>query len=311
MHMIEQQMTTKKALLVLGFLITLIGISLVIPAKWLGVNPARNRNAPLILKSYDELAVLQKDTDRNNNPDWKDLLLETTSASTTRMASEYTVTEADKLRLADPNNITASFSKNLYTVSSYAKKKGDLTQAEQQNLVTELMNKESEKLVATRYTVYDIKAAPSETLASKKAYGNELGKVFKKATGFKLDIVDLDKIQAYSTSKDPSTLASLTIKKNDAKVIITELLKLSVPRSAVAYHLLIVNRLSQYVAILEGITSAETDPMRSAIAFNGYIPAIRALFGSLENMKLYFKLEEITFINSEPGYVLNSGYTTP
>lgn len=302
-------MTTKKALLVLGFLITLIGISLVIPAKWLGVNPARNRNAPLILKSYDELAVLQKDTDRNNNPDWKDLLLETTSASTTRMANEYTVTEADKLRLADPNNITASFSKNLYTVSSYAKKKGDLTQAEQQNLVTELMNKESEKLVATRYTVYDIKSAPSETLASKKAYGNELGKVFKKATGFKLDIVDLDKIQAYSTSKDPSTLASLTIKKNDTKTIIAELLKLSVPRSAVAYHLLMINRLSQYVAILEGITSAETDPMRSAIAFNGYIPAIKALFSSLENMQLYFKLEEITFTDTEPGYVLNSGYT--
>ena len=302
-------MTTGKALAIIGSLVALMSLSLVIPAKWLGVKQVKSKRAPLILRRADDLIVLNKDNNRNNNPDWKDLLLETTSASTTKAASKYVVTEADKKRLEDPNNLTASFSKNLYTVSSYAKKKGDVTKAEQQTIVAGLIAKESEKIEVTTYTVYDIKKASTETQASRKAYGNELGKVFKKATGFKLDLVDLDKIKAYSTSKDPNTLGSLIIKKNNAKVILTELLAMSVPNSAIPYHLLMVNRLSQYIAVLEGVTAAESDPMRASIAFNNYIPTLKALLASLINMQLYFKIEEITFSDNEPGYVLNSGYT--
>lgn len=305
----DQPMTTKRALIVLGFLVLLMGVTLVMPARWVGVKSSTAKRSSLVLKSTDDLAVLMKDTDRNSNPDWKDLLLETTSASTSLVAGKYVVTEADKKRLADPNNITASFSKNLYTVSSYAKKNGTMSLTEQQAIVAGLVTTETQKLEVTTYTLDDIKTAPTETTASKRAYGNELGRVFKKAAGFKLDIVDLDKIQAYSKSKDPSILASLVIKKNSAKLIITELLKLSVPSSAVPYHLLMVNRLSQYATVLEGLSVAENDPMKATIAFNEFMPAVKALFASLQNMQLYFKLEEITFGTNEPGYVLTSGYT--
>jgi hypothetical protein len=306
----DNQMTTKKAVVVLGFLILLVVTTLIIPARWVGVKPSTTKRSPLVLKSTEELAVLTKDTDKNNSPDWKDLLLETTSTSTIGVANKYVVTEADKKRLADPNNITASFSKNLYTVASYAKKSGQMTQAEQQAIVTDLLSKESEKIDVKVYTLDDIKIASTETTASKRAYGNELGKVFKKATGFKLDIIDLDKIKAYSTSKDPAILESFTIKKNNTKVIIDELLKISVPGSAVPYHLLMVNRLSEYLSILESFAGAKDDPMRATIAFNKFLPIVKALFSSLENMSLYFKLEDITFTSNEPGYVLSAGYTT-
>lgn len=302
-------MTTKKALFVLGSLLLVVIISLLLPAKWIGYTPSTGKRAPLILKSTDELAVLQKDTDRNSSPDWKDLLVETTSASTSRIATTYTVTEEATKRLSDPNNMTASFSKNLYTVSSYAKKQGSMTETEQQKIVSNLVTKESEKINVTTYTILDIKTAPTETAATKKAYGNELGKIFKKATGFKLDIIDFDKLQAYSKSNDPNTLSSLVIKKNNAKIIIDDLLKMNVPSSASPYHLLLVNRLSAYVSVLENLTSAKNDPMRATLAFNNYTSVVQTLFSALSNLQLYFKLEEITFNTNEPGYVLDSRYT--
>ncbi len=303
----QQNMTTKKALIVVGLFIFLLMITLVAPATWVGVKPKKQTG--LILRNANDFAVLSKDTDRNNNPDWKDLLMQTTSASTTAVANKYIVTEADKQRLDDPNNITSSFSKNLYTVSSYAKKAGDMSTSEQESIVTSLVTKEVQKIETSVYTFDDIKVSSTETPTSIRAYGNQLGTIFKKATSFKLEIVDVDKIQAYSTNKDPNTLASLVIKKNNAKLILEELLKVSAPRSASPYHLLIVNRLSGYITVLENMTQAENDPMRATIAFNNYLPAMRLLFSSLSNMQLYFKLSDTTFSQNEPGYVLNSEYT--
>lgn len=306
----DQQMTTKKALTVLAFLLLLVGFSLVIPAKWLGVGPLEPKRNLLVLKSADDLAILSKDNNSNNNPDWKDLLVETTSASTTAVAKKHVATEEEKARLNDPNNLTSSFSKNLYLASSYAKKKGGMTEAEQKTIVSDLLLSEGEKLVTTHYTITDIKVASTDTLAIKKAYGNTMGNLVKKASQYKLDIVDLATINAYNTSKDPAVLASLVIKKNNAQVIINELLNVQVPKSAVPYHLLIINRVSDYKTILEGLSVADSDPVKTTIAYNKYMPILESLTASLVSLQDYFLIEGVTFQMSEPGYIITSGYTT-
>ena len=102
-------MTTKKALTVVGLLVFLIIVTLIIPAKWVGLGSgtsASKRGSALLLKSPSEFASLRRDIDKNSNPDWKDLLNETTSTTTKAAASKVTVTESDKKRLADPNNLT-------------------------------------------------------------------------------------------------------------------------------------------------------------------------------------------------------------
>jgi hypothetical protein len=238
------------------------------------------------------------------------MLLETTSTSTLFVASKYTTTEKDVDRLNDPNNITASFSKNLYTVSSLAKKNGQMTTKEQQSIVTSLLAKEGEKIETKVYTMDDLKIIEDESPVAKKTYGNTMGTLFKKAVALKLDTVDLNTIKAYSTSKDASLLASLVIKKNNAKMMTEELLRVQTPRSAAPYHLLIINRLSEYTTVLDNLTKAETDPMRATLAFNNYLPSIKSLFTSLTFLQEYFTLQEITFSKNEPGYVLTVGYTT-
>ncbi len=295
-------MTTKRALLVVGAFMFLIMITLIAPATWVGVKPGKHTS--LILRDSNDLAVLSKDTDRNSNPDWRDLLFQTTSASTSAKAGTYVVTEADKKRLDDPNNITSSFSKNLYTVSSYAKKAGDMSLVEQESIISNLVTKEASKIEVKWYDLDSLKIAVDETPTSIKTYGNQLGTVFKKAKGYKLDIADVDILKAYSVNKNPDVLSSLQIKKNNVILVVDELLKMSVPKSASPYHLLVINRLSEYKSVLEGLSDTGNDPMRGALAFNTYTPVLNALSSSLVNVQLYFKLQDVVFSSNEPGYVL-------
>ena len=299
-------MTTAKALLMVGGLLVL---SLIIPAKWLGVAPVQEKKQGLILRDPDELAMLSGDSDRNNNPDWKDLLNKTTSASTTEAAKKTAVSEETKKRLEDPNNLTASFSKNLYTASAYAQKNGELSTAQQEELVSSIVQGESDKIVIKTYTLDDLTIAKKENETTQRAYGNALGTIFKEAQKYKLEVADVSAIKAYLTNKDPAPLASLVIKKNNTTIIINELLKLPVPYSASPYHLLLINRMSAYRTSLEGLSTADTDPMRATIAFKSYVPSFQLVASSIASMQIYFKLQNVTFKSNEPGYVLTTGYT--
>ena len=299
-------MTTAKALLMVGGLLVL---SLIIPAKWLGVAPVQEKKQGLILRDPDELAMLSGDSDRNNNPDWKDLLNKTTSASTTEAAKKTAVSEETKKRLEDPNNLTASFSKNLYTASAYAQKNGELSTAQQEELVSSIVQGESDKIVIKTYTLDDLTIAKKENETTQRAYGNALGTIFKEAQKYKLEVADVSAIKAYLTNKDPTPLASLVIKKNNTTIIINELLKLPVPYSASPYHLLLINRMSAYRTSLEGLSTADTDPMRATIAFKSYVPSFQLVASSIASMQIYFKLQNVTFKSNEPGYVLTTGYT--
>jgi hypothetical protein len=302
----HNKMTTAKALIIVGSLLVL---SLVVPAKWFGVTTTKENRQGLILRDPDELALLAKDSDRNNNPDWKDLLNKTTSASTTEAANKTDTSEETKKRLADPNNLTASFSKNIYTASAYAQKNGTLTQAQQEELVSTIVQGEKSKIIVKTYTLDDLVIAKKEDETTQRAYGNALGVIFKEAQKYKLDVADVTNIQAYLANKDPAPLASLVIKKNNTATIIEKLLKLSVPFSASPYHLLLINRLSEYKTALEGLSAADTDPMRATIAFKSYIPTFQLVVSSVASMQTYFKIQNITFSSKEPGYVLTPGYT--
>lgn len=302
----HNKMTTIKALIIVGSLLVL---SLIVPAKWFGVTTTKENRQGLILRDPDELALLAKDSDRNNNPDWKDLLNKTTSASTTEAASKTDTSEETKKRLADPNNLTASFSKNIYTASAYAQKNGTLTQAQQEELVSTIVQGEKSKIIVKTYTLDDLAIAKKEDESTQRSYGNALGLIFKEAQKYKLDVADVTNIQAYLVNKDPAPLASLVIKKNNTVTIIDKLLKLSVPFSASPYHLLLINRLSEYKTALEGLSAADTDPMRATIAFKSYIPTFQLVASAVASMQTYFKIQNITFSSKEPGYVLTPGYT--
>jgi len=300
-------MTTRKALTVVSLLVCLVILTFIIPARWVGVTP--NYRPALVLLDPTDLASLSGDEDKNNNPDWRDLLIETTSTSTKIAASKMVVSDEEKARLNDPNNLTASFSKNLYTAVAYAQQNGGLTADTQKELMTTLLDDEAKKIQVKTYLISDLKTV-SSTDEAKKAYGNALGTELKKADSYNLGQNDLGIINAYVTNKDPSPLASFTIKKNNVDHIIGDLLSMSVPLSAASYHLILINRLSTYRTTLDNMSQAESDPVRAEIAFDGYLTTYQLLLSALGTLQNYFVTENVQFLTTEPGYLFVYGYTT-
>lgn len=297
-------MTTKKALSVIGLLVFLVGLTLIVPARYVGVKKIKKPS--LVLKTSDEISALRGDMDKNGIPDWKDMLIETTSSSTKAEADAIVVDEAAKARLNDPNNITASFSKSLYLATAYVKQKGDITAEEQEELANQILIEEGAKITFKEYAVTDLHLTKAETDVSRKAYGNALGVIYKKAVDAKLTFDDTKAIEAFSTSKDPAILESFIIKKNIMQSIITDLASMTVPYSAAPYHLLLINSLSKYKSILENIAQAENDPMRATMAYNAYILTLQNLYSALMSLQNYFIIEKMTFVPGDAGYIFIS-----
>lgn len=298
-------MNTKKALFVLGSLLLLVGLSLVVPARYVGIK--KPKQAKLNLNINQDLIALQQDTDNNGSSDWRDMINRQMSTTTKEVAKKTVVDEAAKKRLDDPNNITASFSKNLYTATAYVKDKGELSVAEQDALAASIVDQETAKLTSKSYEVTDLHLVKNETDASRKAYVNSLGTIYKKNNVSKLTVNDIPTMTAFTTNKDASVLQSFVVKKDIIDTIVTQLLAMNIPYSAAAYHLLLVNSLSQYSSMLDNLSKGGDDPLRAALAFKSYTLTIKDIYSALTSMQNYITLEEITFIPSDPGYILVSG----
>lgn len=303
-----ENMTTRKALTVVLVLIFLTSLSFVVPSSLVGGKSPTVK--PLFLKDPSQFALLKGDSNRNNSPDWQDLLLSGASTSTLEGAKKIKVTDEDRARLLDPNNLTASFSKNLYTASLYAKKNGNLTEAEQSALVKSLIEQEAKKVLVKTYAVSDLSVSSIDTEEIKKNYGNKLGEIFLQSRKDKIGSGDIAIIQAYNINKDPGPLATLRIKKNKLDSLVRSLLQISVPPSAVVYHLRLINALSQYKTTVDSLSQIDTDPIKASLAFREYGTLNATLLSSLKSIQLYFNVENVTFTKNEPGFLITSVYTS-
>ncbi len=303
----SNDMTTKRALTVLATLLVLIALSLVVPARYVGLKTPKRQG--LILRSSGELADLQGDRDRNGTPDWRDLINATMSTTTKEAASKVVVDDATKARLNDPNNLTSSFAKNLYVAGAYAKQKETLTTSEQNELANTIVQGESSKITFKTYTLNDLHLAKNESDSSIKSYGNALGVLYSKALKEKVGASDLVIIKAYGTNRDASVLDSLTIKQHNLESVIRDLLEMSVPLSASPYHLVMINRIEAYKTVVANLAEADTDPIRATFALNTYMSALTSMYSSFGVMQKYFIIQNTLFTKSDPGYVLVSGYT--
>jgi hypothetical protein len=303
----ENTMTTKKAILVLGSVLFLVALMLVVPAKSVGLRTSSQ--SKLILRSPDELYILKGDENKNGTPDWKDMLTENTPPALKEAASKAVVSDATKKALEDPNNLTASFSKDIYTTSAYASQKGTLTQTQQEELAAKIVDETSNKISFKTYELSDLHLVKNEDSTILKKYINDVGTIYTKAISGDMQRDDLALVQAYNVKKDASILEAFVVKKNILDTAITSLLAVPVPYSAASYHLMILNKLSVYATIIENLSQADTDPLRAAIAFNSYIPSLKSLASSFISFQGYITSTEVVLTTKDAGFVLTSGYT--
>lgn len=303
----QSSMTTKKALLVLGVTIFLLVLTLVTPSKWIGGTSTKNTpeaRKKIIFKTRDDLLALNNDKNKNQVPDWKDVVSASVSDDLRTKASQANPTKEDLAILNDKNNYTTSFAKNIYTASAYLGQKGNtLTVKDQTELVSNLITKEGGRESAKEYTFNDLTITKDTSSSAKVAYGNALGTSLKKLNKMNAKGGDLDILKTYTEKKDKALLKAFVEKKLLLDVMIEELIAIRVPLSASIYHLILINAFSEYSFVLDALSKMDTDPLRGLVGVRNYEAVAVTLLTSVNNLSAYFNYEKVTFTKKDPGYI--------
>ena len=302
----------KPFLLLGGFLILIVAAPF-LPARWFGLSiqtpPTQYTRIDLsAITSPEEIAT---DTDNDGTITWQELVTQNANYSSTTLESFKTepVDQNAIAQLNDPNNLTASFSKNLYTASAYLKRNGVVDGALQQQAIDQLLAQEAQKIKPTVYTVSDIRVASQETNATLKAYGNSVASLLSVLITKKIITDDLAAIYSFTQSKDGTDLTILAKNKERVSAILQKLAAISTPPSAVSYHILALNRIAAYRDILDNISRAESDPVRSAITIDVYSDRIELVVRLYDQFSDYFNVQNIVFSPKDPAYFFTVGYT--
>jgi hypothetical protein len=292
----------KRILVVFLCLTLLIGLSF-LPASWFGVHQINTHKA-LDLNAIER--SVQEDSDNNGIPDWKDLVSKEVGTNNTTTDVN---TEKTNALINDPNNITASLAKNIATISAYTVSKGITDDASQNALTKQAVLDEVKKLAPKVYTLSNITTDKKETTASLKGYGNALGVIAKKATHDNFGQGDVSLLSSYMDTKDIANLQKLQDKVVQVNEVIASLYAMHIPLSAAYYHIMLLNRIEEYKTILEAMSKADIDPVRSLIALQMYEKTSNNMLGTVYQYSIYFNNQNIAFTPKESGYIFTAGYT--
>ena len=288
-----------KSLLGIGVLVVFVILSAFIPASWFGIKEVKpEQKADLTVLHVQDLKVLAQDNNKDGVPDWRTLLAKTYDAGVqanpnTKADTKSPLTQEEKVRLNDPNNLTSSFSKNLYVASAYMKENGITDQESQQKLFNELLNQEASKVIIKLYTEKDISISKKEDTASINTYGKSIQIVAAQAVKYNFLVNDIETVQKYLASKKSEDLKPLVTKATQVDTVLHTMLTISVPTSAVNTHLNTLNRLSAYKTILDGLSKTDTDSIRGTLSARQYEATASLLVKSLINFDEYFKAHNV------------------
>ncbi|MEZ0208622.1 MAG: hypothetical protein ACAH17_00390, partial [Candidatus Paceibacterota bacterium] len=211
--------------------------------------------------------------------------------------------------LNDPNNLTSSFSKNLYIASTALVQNGIDDPQSEQETINQLLKKEAEKVQPTTYTSQDVKLGTSDSSSSLKLYGNAVALILNGLITEQTITEDLMSVGKYTSTGNESDLAVLIRSSANLSEALQKLRLLSVPPSAVSIHIQILNTLGTFANTVTGLSHAYEDPVRATLAFNRYPNDAVAVLQSFPRLSAFFASKNITYTSKEAGYIYVVGYT--
>ncbi|MCF7844089.1 hypothetical protein K9M47_04340 [Candidatus Gracilibacteria bacterium] len=302
--------TTSRALVVLGLVIILILLSAITPAKWLGVKVKKQPYTKLDLRVMTSPSEFATDTNNDGKVGWNEIVTSTLKNSTTSLANinQKPINQRIIDDLNDPNNLTSSFSKNVYLATAYLKEKGITDESSKQEAVNYLIAQEAAKITITSYTLKDIKVAKNESKDSIKLYGNNIAPIIKDLISSEVITGDMVSVNSFIETQEVLKLLPLSSNKKRIDSLIQKLLGIEVPASAITYHLLMINRLAYYSDILASLAGSDSDPVRGTLMLNNYQEAIILVIRTPNQFYDYFNMQNIIFTSKEAGYIFTSGF---
>lgn len=304
-----EQMTNRKYLILLAILLLITASSAILPASWFGIGNKKNDTSS-DLTSVQTIDAVGKNKE-GAPATWKDLTEQAFKDKPELLAEAKAVPvdQKDLETLNDPNNLTASFSKNLYVASTYLNQNGGGDSATQQDILDQLTQQEAGKIIPTTYLFKDINVAKTESKDSIKTYGNNLALILKDMITEASIKGDMNGIVDYLNTQNEKSLEVVTNDYKKVDAVLKKLLALSVPMSASTYHIIAVNQVASYRDILYNLSQLSNDPLRAKISFENYTKTTVDTLTIYKNLSQYFDTKNIVFSAKDAGYVFTAGYT--
>ncbi len=301
---------TYRSLVVLGVVVLLILLSAITPARWLGVEVKKKPYTKLDLTVMTSPSEIAEDSNSDGKIGWNEIVESTLKNSTTSLSQINQKPVDQKIidELNDPNNLTSSFSKNVFLATAYLKEKGITDEATKQEAVNYLIEQEASKITFTSYTLKDIKVAKSESKDSIKAYGNTIAPIIIDLISSKIITYDIKSIHSFVSTKNEKDLLPITSNKKRVEGLINKLLAVDVPPSAVSYHILMLNRLASYGDVLDNLSKSNSDPVRGTLVIDKYQDTILLIMRIPNQLFDYFSMQNIVFTPNDSGYIFTSGF---
>jgi hypothetical protein len=304
---------SEAVLLLVGVLLLTVGTSF-LPASWFGIRQQVHTLPPLNLGSLNAIEASSQDTNNDGTISWKEYIagslnVPTDALNTVSSSATFSYDTRDMAALNDPNNLTSSFSKNLYIASTALEQNGVTDPQAEQDTVTQLIKTEAAKIKPTTYTASSVKIATSDTVSSLKIYGDAVATIMKGLVTVQSITDDMTSVASFTNSKDEADLVPVVKSTQRVQAALEKLLALPVPQSAVMIHVEILNRVGAYANVLNDLSRAYDDPIRATLAVGKYQDAAVQTLQIFPKLSQFFKEKSVTFSGKDAGYVYIVGYT--
>lgn len=307
----EKSTQVSRSIAVLIIIATLVVLSAVVPARWIGGAPPLQTKPKLDLSALTSVKEVANDSNHDGVITWKEVMTETLNPSPATIAElkKIPVDQKSVDELNDPNNLTSSFSKNLYLAAAYLDKNGITDEQSKQDALTKLLQDEKAKIVPTTYGYKNVLLAKTESKESIRAYGNTIASLLGEALKPETLKANTYSIISYSENKDPSLLKDLQTNTTKLNALFQKLLAVPTPPSALIYQIMILNKVSAYKDVVTAFSNADTDPLRATILLETYPNTIISLTRLYSTLGIYFDEKNIVFTAKEAGYIFTTGYS--
>ncbi len=150
------------------------------------------------------------------------------------------------------------------------------------------------------YTEGEIIIGPDDSTSTIREYGNMVGEIMKRNTVSNTNPILI--MQTALDKNDPNTLKQLDEKIIANKKVISDVLKLKVPPSALMIHKDFINASSNAVETLTSMKNVFTDPITAIFATSNFLNMSDNMKNSIDQSKQYFSKKGIVYEKTDTGY---------
>lgn len=177
-----------------------------------------------------------------------------------------------------------------------------LSTSEKQAILNNMISDLSETSTIIKYRTESLNILNGENTTTIKDYGNKFGLIILENSKYAgRELIYMAKATAYEDEKSLDVLDLIIKEYNNT---IASLASLPVPAKAASTHADILNAFENMKMGVEGMKKIFYDPATAIISISQYQASAANLFLRLDDLKIYFDINKVTFQQNEPGILI-------